>query len=858
MLMEAIPVRRPKKFYAFFALAILSSLLAGLITYRHLSTKPKSLVGDRRQDATVMSLLPIQSNPAEAHEQDRLRVEAGYANLPLSFEPNQGQTDPRVKFLSRASHHTLWLTNDEAVLAVGRRARTSRTGGTHEAARNQGQILPAILRMRFIGANSNPRVIGEARQQGTVNYLNGKAEEWRTGIPTYARVRYRSLYPGIDLVFYGNNRELEYDLIVSPGSDPGQIKLGISGAENIRLDAKGNLVLKTAAGDVIQQKPRIYQRKGTNLVAVAGDYVINKKNEVSFRLGSYDRRAPVVIDPVLRYASYLTGGGDEDDGGTGIAVDSSNRVVVAGWTCSGSFPGENGPANPECVSAFVTKLDFTGSTMIFTAFVPGSVFFDNVPLALDAADNIYIAGSTNGNTFGDDTFKPTAGAFQGTFGGKTDAWVAKLNSGGTKLIYATFLGGSGDERTGGIAVDSSGNAYVTGTTTSKNFPVTAGVFQGGCKLKSDGSCASAFVTKLNSDGSRALYSSYLGGHGTQSGQGIALNSSGDAFVVGGTDAKDFPTTAGSAQPVPAGAEDAFIAQVSSSGSHLNFSTFLGGAGADVGNAIALDSSGNAFITGRTRSKNFPVKNAFQPGCSGACSFVSKLNTSGRLVYSTFLGSSGGSAFSTGAGTGIAVTPAGEAYVTGEPGPNFPITQNAFQRVQGPQGLGNGPGGSIFITKFSSTGQLLYSSYFGGGLNAPRVALDPSTNAYLTGLVSFGGLIPATPGAFQEQRGAEEDSFVAKVVALCALSTVNRTVTMCSPGNGSTVTSPVRIIAGTTDATPVKLTQVYLDGKKIFEAPLSAINVALPIAGGTHRLTVQGLDTASVFFKKSISINVSTH
>jgi hypothetical protein len=205
-----------------------------------------------------------------------------------------------------------------------------------------------------------------------------------------------------------------------------------------------------------------------------------------------------------------------------------------------------------------------------------------------------------------------------------------------------------------------------------------------------------------------------------------------------------------------------------------------------------------------------------------------------------------------------VTRAGEAYVTGEPGPSFPITQNVFQRVQGPQLFDNPPGGSIFITKFSSAGQLIYSSYFGGGLDSPRVALDPSTNAYLTGLVSFGGTVPATPGAFQEQRGAEEDTFVAKVVALCALSTVNRSVTICSPPSGSTVASPVRIIAGTTDVTPVKLTQVYLDGNKIYETGLSAINVGLPIPAGTHRLTVQGLDTASVFFKKSISINVSPH
>jgi hypothetical protein len=843
------------KIVCFFLIFLVSiSILSYQVTSQHASRRSTSTHPAQSQNAQPIlnEAAMINVGPANAQDTTRQKVEVTYGNLPLSFEPNHGQTDPQVKFLSRASHRTLWLTGNEAVLAVGRRSGISWAGGKQEIIRRQGQIAPAILRMKFVGANAGPRITGEDRQAGTVNYFTGKPDQWRTRIPTYARVRYRNLYPGIDLVFYGNNRELEYDLVVSPGGDPGQIKLGISGAENMRLDGAGNLALKTAAGDVIQQKPRIYQRKGINLVAVAGDYVINSKDEVGFRLGSYDRRAAVVIDPVLRYASYLTGGGDEDDGGTGIAVDSSNRVVVAGWTCSITFPGENGPTVPRCVSAFVTKLDFTGSTTVFTAFVPGSVFFDNVPLALDAADNIYIAGSTNGNTFGDDTFKPTPGAFQGTFGGKTDAWMAKLSSNGTKLIYATFLGGSGEEAVGGIAVDSGGNAYVTGTTTSKNFPVTAGVFQHDCKLKGDGSCASAFVTKLNADGSHALFSSYLGGHGIQNGQGIALNPSGNAFVAGQTDAKDFPTTAGTIQPVPAGAADAFVTQFSSSGSHLIFSTFLGGAGVDVGNAIALDSAGNVFITGRTQSTDFPVKNAFQPHCSGGCSFISKLNASGRLVYSTFLGSGGGS------GTGIAVTLAGEAYVTGEPGPNFPITQNVFQRVQGPQGLGNPPGGSIFLTKFSSVGQLIYSSYFGGGLNAPRVALDPSTNAYLTGLVSFGGTVPATPGAFQEQRGAEEDSFVAKVVALCALSTINRSVTICSPSSGSTVASPVRIIAGTTDVTPVKLTQVYLDGKKIYETGLSAINVGLPIPAGSHRLTVQGLDTASVFFKKSISINVSPH
>jgi hypothetical protein len=308
-----------------------------------------------------------------------------------------------------------------------------------------------------------------------------------------------------------------------------------------------------------------------------------------------------------------------------------------------------------------------------------------------------------------------------------------------------------------------------------------------------------------------------------------------------------------------------VAEISSSGSHLIYSTYLGGNGTgaggtgfDSGSAIALDSLGNAFITGTTGSADFPIKNAFLSQCVFQIhfcvdSFVTKLNSSGRLVYSTYL--------HIGGGNGIAVTPGGQAYVTGTTfSAGFPTTQTAFQRV-----LGGGAGdfglgaNDVFLTKFNPAGQLIYSSYLGGSGQdfGAAVALDRDANAYLTGTV--GSTFPVTPGASQQKfGGGESDAFVAKVVSLCALSTVNRTVTICSPGNGSTVRSPVNIVAGTTDVTPVKLTQVYLDGRKIYETPLSAINVNLPIAGGTHRLTVQGLDTASVFFKKSISINVSPH
>jgi hypothetical protein len=558
-----------------------------------------------------------------------------------------------------------------------------------------------------------------------------------------------------------------------------------------------------------------------------------------------------VIDPVLRYSTFLSG--SSFDNGSSIAVDSQNRAVVAGETCSQDFP-VTGSSTPTGCSAFVVKLDFTGSRLIFAAFLPDSFNFPQ--LALDPAGNVYVLGSTRSAQF-----PTTPGAFQRTFGGVVDAFVAKLNANGTALVYSTFLGGSGAEGPGGIAVDASGNAYVTGGTESTNFPVTSGAFQRECARRTDGSCANAFIAKLNANGSSLLYSTFLGGHGSQGGSGIAVDRGGHAFITGGTQASDFPTTAGTEQPVFAGMTDAFVSEVSSSGSHLIYSTYLGGAEEEGGLAIALDAQGNAFITGSTTSTDFPVKNPFQTferHCAGTgtvCAmnvFVSKLDPKGRLVYSTYL--DGGIQ-----GTGIAVTPGGQAYVAAFTQiDTFPITQNAFQRV---------PAGAVdnTLTKFSPTGKLIYSTFLGGnGADFdPAVALDRDTNAYMTGTINLGNptafsTFPVTPGAFQQKPRGGSDAFVAKIVALCALSTVNRTVTICSPSNGSTLASPVRIIAGTTDATPVKLTQVYLDGKKIYETGLSAINVGLPIPAGTHRLTVQGLDTAGVFFKKPISINVSPH
>jgi hypothetical protein len=839
---------RAKKFYLLTVSAVFLLGVAGLMLMKARQETPAK--GEQESGApAILHTVSTRTNASKVPDATRLAVETSYGKLPLSFEPNEGQTDPRVKFLSRAGNRTLWLTNHEAVLAVGRTARVSEVKAPKES-----EIVPAVLRMKFVGANANPQIAGEDKQAGTVNYFFGKPEQWRTKIPTYARVRYRSLYPGIDLVFYGNNRELEYDLVVSPGADPGRIRLAISGAEKLRIDGDGNLVLETPAGDVVQEKPKIYQRKGARLTAVAGHYVITSKDEVGFRLGSYDREAAVVIDPVLRYSTLL--GGSGLDSGRSLAVDSSNRAVVVGIECSPNFPTIGGakPPAPEC-STFITKLNFAGSQMVFTSFLKDTISSPLGPrMTLDSADNVYVSGETAPSPT---EFPITPNAFQKTFGGgDSDAFVSKLNSDGTALLYSTFLGGSDAEEGGGIAVDFSGNAYVTGRTSSKDFPTTAGVLQQDCKLEFNGTCLNAFVVKLNANGSMTVYSTFLGGtsFGTQAGLGMAVNGAGNAFVTGETDAGDFPTTAGSAQPVLGGSVDAFVAELSSSGSHLIYSTFLGGGSLDNGQAIALDQNGNAFVTGRTGSQNFPVKNAFQAQCAEICStaFVAKLSPAGRLLYSTYLGKS----FDQGAD--IAVTPGGQAYVAGTTSSAlFPTTQTAFQRVPGGRG-------DVFLTKFSPTGAVIFSSYLGGNGEEflPAVALDSDTNAYLTGTADSespgpAGRFPVTPGAFQEIPGGGGDAFLAKVVSLCALSSVDRSVTICSPGDGSTVQSPVNIVAGTTDVTPVKLTQIYLDGKKIFEARLSALNVNLPIANGTHRLTVQAFDTNNVIFKKTIHMTVSS-
>jgi hypothetical protein len=459
--------------------------------------------------------------------------------LPLAFEKNRGQTGSKVKFLARGQGYTLFLTSGEAVLAL------------HKASAKSG-----VLRMKLLGANPASNVSGVDELPGKTNYFIGNdAKRWHTNVPMYAKVKYKSVYSGIDLIYYGNQRQLEYDFVVAPGADPRRIQLGVRGARKISRSEDGDLVLAMDEGEIRWHKPAVYQQKGGAKQEVAAHYVIKGKNRVGFAVADYDLRRPLFIDPVI-YSTYL--GGSLEDLGAGIAVDSSGNSYVTGWTQSTDFP----------------------------------------------------------------TMNPLQPANAG--GGYGDAFVAKLNPTGSALVYSTYLGGSGDDAGWGIAVDNLGNAYVTGNTTSTNFPTMNPL-----QPAYGGGNGDTFVAKLNPTGSVLLYSTYLGGSGADTGYGVAVDSSGDAYVTGWAGSTDFPT-ANPLQPANGGAPDAFVTEINTTGSALVYSTYLGGSSGDSGLGIAVDSSGNAYVTGWTTSTDFPTMNPLQPASGGAFdAFVAKLTPQDR-------------------------------------------------------------------------------------------------------------------------------------------------------------------------------------------------------------------------------------
>jgi ELWxxDGT repeat protein len=697
--------------------------------------------------------IPVKQASTPVSEAAKQQVLQAYGKLPLRFEANQGRTNAQVKFLARGGGYTLFLTSTEAVFALrqpqeGRDAEAMkyRDRKRHKP-KHETQKPATVLRMKLVGANPQPLVSGLEKLAGKSNYFIGKdPKKWRTNAPHYAKVRYSGVYPGVDLVYYGNQRQLEYDFIVAPGADPKTIALQFQGAEKVEADGIGNLVVHTAAGKIQLQKPFVYQEVEGIRQRIPGGYLLKGKLQVGFEVGAYDTTKPLIIDPVLVYSTYL--GGSNAEYGYGIAVDDSGNAYVTGDTYSTDFPTQN-PLQPTLSGGrdgFVAKLNADGSALIYCTYLGGSGADSPYVIDVDGSGNAYVTGDTSSIDF-----PTTPGSFQPGHGdGSYDAFVAKLSADGSALVYCTYLGGTGSEWGSGIVVDASGNAYLTGDTSSIDFPT-----QNPLQAAHGGGYSDAFVAKLNAAGSALDYSTYLGGSDREYGSGIAVDSSGNAYVAGETRSTDFPTQNPLQAAYGGGYKDAFVAKLNAAGSALDYSTYLGGSSHDYGFAIGVDDSGNAYVSGETSSTDFPTQNALQPNHGGGRdAFVAKLNAAGSaLVYSTYLG---GSAYE-GAWKGFAVDGSGNAFVAGDTGSSdFPVTDNALQ-----PSLAGGYY-DAFVVKLNASGSEFYSTYFGGSHTdyAYGIAVDASGNAYLTGETRSTDFPTANP--LQPVIASPPDAFVTKL------------------------------------------------------------------------------------------------
>jgi hypothetical protein len=592
--------------------------------------------------------------------------------------------------------------------------------------------------MNLVGARSEPAVTGVEELAGRSHYFVGNdPERWRRDVPHYGRVAYRDVWKGVDLAFYGTEHgQLETDFTVLPGSDPRVIRLAFEGARRIRLNATGDLVLELDAGSVVQRRPFVYQEMGGTRTAVSASWELHGKQQVGFRLGTYDRSRPLVIDPVLEYSTYLGGTGDET--GWGIAVDAAGNAYVTGETASTDFPTAGPPAQPAhaggLLDAFVTKLSST-SEVIYSTYLGGGLDDQAFGIAVDAGGNAYVTGSTSSADF------PTAGTpSQANKAGAADAFVVKLDPAGAPL-YSTFLGGAGWDWGMAVAVDTAGNAYVMGDTSSNDFP-TAGT----PSQPTPGGFGDVFVTKLGST-SALVYSTYLGGLGFEWGRGIALDAAGNAYVTGGTEAANFPTAGSPLQAAKKGRGDAFITQLSPTSS-LVYSTYLGGNDTDVEGAdgIALDPAGSVYVTGLTDANDFPTAGPPAQGAraGGWDAFVAKVSPTAGLVYSTYLGGSGNER-----AWGVAVDAGGNANVTGQTASaNFPTTGGPLQPACG----------GAFVTRMGPTSTRLYSTCISDGVGRD-IAVDPKGDAYVTG--SAGPAFPVAGTPSQPNHAGGSDAFVAK-------------------------------------------------------------------------------------------------
>ncbi len=663
---------------------------------------------------------PAAATPAAVSEPQQIGAADAFGRLPMAFEINEGQTDPSVQFLARGSGYAVFLTPHEAVLALKRSAPADADQRAERRA----------VRLKFVGADRDAIVVGEMPLEGRVNYMTGgDPAAWRTDIETYSRVRYTDVWRGVDMVYYGNQGELEYDFVAAPGGDVGAIRLSIEGADGTSVDAAGDLVLRLGDRELRQRRPSVYQESlGGERVPVSCRYELDGDGNVGLDVGAYDVTLPLVVDPVLSYATYLGGYANNSaptTTGNGITVDASGNIYVTGTTEAANFPTSPlalQPANAGLSDVFVTKIAPGDGSVVYSTFFGGIEDDTAADIAVDASGAAYVTGNTRSTNFPTLNPLPIATNPLGF-----DAFVTKLAPSGNALVYSTLLGGTSNVDQGtAIQVDASGSAFVVGRTASNNFPTVNPLFG-----DTDGyGNADVFVSKLTPAGNALTYSTYVGTTGFDEALDVAIDAAGAAYVTGRTQSTSFPTV----NPLFGdtdgfGSNDSFVFKLAPAGNMLVFSTYLGGSGVDDVRSIAVDASGSAYVVGSTTSTNFPTVNPLfgdTDGFGNNDAFVTKLAPTGStIVYSTYLGGSG-----TDLGNGVAVDAAGNAFVSGSTdSTNFPTTNPLF-------GDTNGFGGTdVFVTKLTPAGNaIVNSTYIGGSATeSPRsFAVDASGAAYVTG------------------------------------------------------------------------------------------------------------------------------
>jgi hypothetical protein len=724
-------------------------------------------------------MLSAQSNPAARSDSSKpgpktqARILETYGKLPLSFEENQGQTDAQVKFVSRGSGYTLFLTADEAVLSLHESTKNDEASPTN---RQQPPLAPTanpVLRMKLYQANPSAKVTGADELPGKTNYFIGNdSKKWHTNVPTYAKVKYQNIYSGIDLVYYGNQRQLEYDFVVAPGADPRRIQFDVRRASKISTDKNGDLVFRFRDRELRWRKPVVFQETDGTRQTIEGSYVVRHGRRVGFALGEYDSRRTLIIDPAIAYSTYL-GGATNFSEATAVAVDASGNAYLTGNTRANDFPVTQGAFQTTCPdygkdcstwgAAFITKMNPGGSALVYSTYLGGNEGAQGSAIAIDAAGNAYVTGFTYASNF-----PTTPGAYQttcsgcGYYQGLGDAFVTELNPKGSALVYSTYLGGNflnqayNDTQTDGIAIDASGSVYVVGYTNFGGFPVTRHAFQRKCgSCKAGPSLINAFVTKFNPTLSELVYSTFLGGSKSDYASSMALDAAGDLYLTGTATSTNFPVTKGAFQTTcNSPCWDIFVTELNPAGSDLVYSTYLGGSipqgAAQWGSSIALDAAGDAYVTGETGAPDFPTTpGSFQTTChacthGGGNAFVTEFNSAGSaLVYSTYLGGS-----TSDQATSIVLDTTGDAYLSGETSStDFPTTPGAFDTCSGC----NGTFYSGFFSEINPTGSaLVYSTYLAGSAgftSAWHIAADATGGTYVVGSTSSTDF-PITPGAFQ--------------------------------------------------------------------------------------------------------------